>query len=92
MKQKFQITLEVMVDPNEISGGIPNGDPSRWYWESLLRNAEINAEAMVKQCFIACCEAKIDFATDEFSEGEFAPYLHDEDCVNYEPIEEPEED
>ena len=43
----------------------------------------------VEDCYVACCEAKkFWYQSDDSALGNtFAGYLHDDDCVNYEPIE-----
>jgi hypothetical protein len=82
MKQTYQLTIEVTVDPNEISGGVRNGTPDRWAWELFLSRAEISAEASVTDCFIACCEEKIEWH-NEGCESTFLPFDHDKTCVNY---------
>ena len=88
-KQTFRVTLEVTVDPEEIVNGLPNGNPARWNWELLLRGSDINAEVEMTDAFIACCESKIDWATNEDRDTRevFEPYFHDTDCVNYLTVE-----
>lgn len=83
MKQTYRVTLEVTVDPDEIVEGLRNNEPSRWWWERILRNSDISVEgAEVLDCFVACCSNKVEWHNDQ-SEWEFSPDDHNEDCVNY---------
>ena len=96
MKQTFRVVLEVEVDPNEINGGMKNGNPGRWNWQGAIQSAvDIpNLAVRVEDCFVACCSDKIEWYQSDNNDGfsNFPAYFHDEECINYVDIEDDIED
>jgi hypothetical protein len=92
-KQTFRLTIDVEVDPDEITNDVFNGSPEHWNWQGISKVVDIPGVVVsVKDSFIACCDEKVEWqagqiACESWALGEFKTWDHDESCVNFVPID-----
>ena len=78
----YKVTLEITVDTSE---GL--GDPGFWNYTHMLGAGARSVNVSVADAFETCCDAYIWSAEAGEDLTQFAPYLHDDDCPNFVPIE-----
>lgn len=88
MRQKIRVELELEIDPDEIVGGVRVGTPDRWNWSGIRDTVGIpGLQVLVTGSYLACCEARIDWARGEDDGYDFEPWDHDATCPNFVGIE-----
>ena len=78
----YRVTLEITLDTSDNLG-----DPGFWNYTDMLGVGARSVFVSVDDAFETCCDTYIWAAEAGEDLTQFAPYLHDEGCRNYVPIE-----